>query len=272
MTLEKTKRLLQSNKIVPNKVLGQNFLIEQSLYTKLCESASLNKSDVILDAGAGFGLLACFLAERCKAVVAVEKDPKVVNILRGQTKDLRNITVIEGDVLTTSLPWFNKVISAPPYYLSSNLITWLLQRKFDCAVLILQKEFADRLVATVGSEDYSWLTVVTNHLAEVQLFNAVPRSMFYPPPEVNSIIVRLRPRSNKLFEIKDPAFFERLVKWLFTQRNKKLSKALAPFIRDNCKLSKQEANKLSLSLPYHDKRPREMAPIDFGAVANALSE
>ena len=71
------------------------------------------------------------------------------------------MTVIEGDVLKVALPEFNKVIAAPPYYLSSQLVTWLLERKVDCAVLILQKEFADRLVAPVGSEEYGWLTVVT---------------------------------------------------------------------------------------------------------------
>ena len=272
MTLEKTKRLLQSHKIVPNKFLGQNFLVEKLLYSKLCAYASLDASDIVLDAGAGFGWLACFLAERCKAVVAVEKDPKVVDVLRAETKDSRNVIVVEGDVLTASLPLFNKVIAAPPYYLSSNLITWLLERKIDCAVMILQKEFADRLVATVGSDEYGWLTVVTDHLAEVELLDIVPRSMFYPSPEVDSIIVRLKPRVNTLFEIKDPVFFERLVKWLFTQRNKKLSKALAPFLRDNCKLTRQEADKLSRGLPYHDRRPREMSPKDFGAVANALPE
>jgi 16S rRNA A1518/A1519 N6-dimethyltransferase RsmA/KsgA/DIM1 with predicted DNA glycosylase/AP lyase activity len=94
--------------------------------------------------------------------------------------------------------------------------------------------------------------------------------MFYPSPEEDSIIVSLKPKVNKQFETKDPVLFERLVKWLFTQRNKKLSKAIEPFIRDLFKITKQEANKLSLSLPYYDKRPRNMAPEDFGAVVNAL--
>jgi 16S rRNA (adenine1518-N6/adenine1519-N6)-dimethyltransferase len=270
MSLEKTKRILQSYKITPNKVLGQNFLIEPSLYPKLCIYADLGKSDVVLDAGAGLGWLTHFLAERCKAVVAVEKDPQVVSVLREHTKNSKNITVIEGDVLLTALPMFNKIIAAPPYYLSSSLITWLLERKLDCAILILQIEFAARLVASIGSNEYSWLTVVTNHLADIELLDPIPRSMFYPSPEVDSIIVSLKPKVNKQFETKDPVLFERLVKWLFTQRNKKLSKAIEPFIRDLFKITKQEANKLSLSLPYYDKRPRNMAPEDFGAVVNAL--
>ena len=161
MSLEETKQLLRTHRIVPNKLLGQNFMVEPSLYPKLCTYAALSKADVVLDAGAGFGWLTCFLADKCKAVVAVEKDPQVAAVLREQVKGLDNVTVVEGDVLKVALPEFNKVIAIPPYYLSSHLVIWLLERKVDCAVLILQKEFADRLVAPVGSEEYGWLTVVT---------------------------------------------------------------------------------------------------------------
>ncbi len=270
MSLEETKQLLQNRHITPNKLMGQNFLIEPSLYSKLCRYAALNKEDVVLDAGAGFGWLTCFLADKCKAVVAVEKDPKVAAVLREQTICLSNVTVVEGDVLKTALPEFNKVIAAPPYYLSSQLVTWLLERKVDCVVLILQKEFADRLAAPVGSEDYGWLTVITNQLAEVELFDVVPKAMFFPQPEVDSVILSLKLWRTKTFEIKDPALFLRLIKWLFTQRNKKLAKAISPFIRSNFKLTKQEAEKIALRLPHSDRRVRELQPKDFGAIVNAL--
>ncbi len=133
MSLEETKQLLQKNHIAPNKLMGQNFMVEPSLYSKLCRYAALSKGDVVLDAGAGFGWLTCSLADKCKAVVAVEKDPKIAAVLIEQVKCLSNVTVVEGDVLKMVLPEFNKVIAAPPYYLSSQLVTWLLQRKFDCA-------------------------------------------------------------------------------------------------------------------------------------------
>jgi 16S rRNA (adenine1518-N6/adenine1519-N6)-dimethyltransferase len=270
MSLEETKHLLRTNRIVPNKLMGQNFMIEQSLYPKLLTYAALSKVDAVLDAGAGFGWLTCFLAGKCKSVIAVEKDPHVSIVLREQLKGLGNVTVIEGDVLKSELPEFNKVIAIPPYYLSSNLVMWLLEHKIDCAVLILQKEFADRLVAPVGSEEYGWLTVVTSQGVEVELLDAVPKAMFYPQPEVDSVMVNLKPWSPKPFEIKNAAFFVRMMKWLFTQRNKNLAKALSPFISSNFKLSKQDAEKLALSLPFHDRRVRALFPKDFGAIANAL--
>lgn len=270
MGLEKTKQLLRTYRITPNKLLGQNFMFESSLYAKLCAYASLGASDVVLDVGAGFGFLSRFLADKCEAVFAVEKDPQVTEVLREQVKGISNVTVIEGDVLKVTLPEFNKVIAIPPYCLSSRLIMWLFERRIDCAVLILQKEFAGRLVAAVGGENYGWLTVTTYRHAEVELFDSVPKVMFYPQPEVDSVIVRLKPRSQKSFTVKDEMFFKQMVKWLFTQRNKKLGKALAPFIRSALKLSKIDAEKIALALPFHERRVRELSPKDFGALTNAL--
>jgi 16S rRNA (adenine1518-N6/adenine1519-N6)-dimethyltransferase len=236
----------------------------------LSDYASLDKADVVLDAGAGFGFLTRFLANNCKAVIAVEKDPHVAEVLREQLRGAANVTVIEGDVLKAALPEFNKVVSIPPYYLSSRLVTWLLELKIECAVLILQREFAGRLVAAVGSEDYGWLTVVACHTAEVELLDAVPKSLFYPPSEVDSVIVRLTPWKAAPFEVKDAAFFRRLVQWLFTQRNKKLRNALPPFLKSTLKTSKEDAEKLACAFPFCDKRVRELSPKDFGVLANAL--
>ena len=270
MSLEQIQQLLFTRHISPNKLLGQNFMVEPAFYPKLCSYADLHGSDVVLDAGAGFGLLTHFLSDQCKGVVAVEKDPQLAAVLREEFKDTNNVIVVEGDVLKVQLPPFNKAISAPPYYLSSQLVLWLLEWRVDCAVLIVQKEFAQRLVAPVGSEEYGWLTVVVGQQAEVKLLDDVPKDMFYPQPEVDSVILSLKPLMTKPFEVKDEAIFVRLAKWLFTQRNKKLAKALTPFIRDNFKLSKQDAAKIAGALLFHDKRPRELSPKDFGAIANAL--
>ncbi|MGZ4851201.1 MAG: 16S rRNA (adenine(1518)-N(6)/adenine(1519)-N(6))-dimethyltransferase RsmA [Candidatus Bathyarchaeia archaeon] len=270
MILEETKHLLRAHRISPNKLMGQNFMVEPLLYPKLCIYAEITTADVVLDVGAGFGWLTCFLADKCKSVVAIEKDPHISMVLRERVKSLNNVVVVEGNVLKVALPEFNKVVAIPPYYLSSHLVQWLFERKIDCAVLILQKEFANRLVASYGSEEYSWLTVVTNQTAAVELLDSVPKVMFYPHPEVDSIIVSLKSWRSKPFEIKDQAFFVRMMKWLFTQRNKKLGKAIAPFIKSSFKLSKQDAEKLALSLCYSERRVRELSPKDFGALANVL--
>jgi len=270
MSLSETKSLLRTHRILPNKLLGQNFMVDSSLFPKLMNYVSLGIADVVLDAGAGFGFLTRFLANKCKAVVAVEKDPRVAEVLREQLKELGNVAVLEGDVLRVEVPDFNKVISIPPYYLSSHLVTWLLDRRFECAALVLQQEFGKRLIATVGSEDYGWLAVVTCRNAEVELLDAVPKWMFYPEPEVDSVVVRLKPWATPPFTVKDEVFFRRLVRWLFTERNKKLCNALAPFIRNERKVDKAEAERIASFIPNGDRRVREMSPKDFGAITDAL--
>lgn len=272
MSLDETKFLLRTHRIAPNKLLGQNFMVEPTLYPKLSDYASLNKADVVLDAGAGFGFLTLFLSEKCQHVVAVEKDARVAEVLRERLRVVENVTVIEGDLLKTDLPKFNKVVAIPPYYLSSRLVLWLLERKIDCAVLVLQQEFAERLVAAVGSEAYGWLTVVAWHRAEVELLDAVPKALFYPQPEVDSVIVRLVPWHQAPFKVKDEAFFRQMARWLFTQRNKKVGNALEPFLRSTRKLSKQEATRLVEAVPFRERRVRALSPKDFGELANALAK
>ena len=270
MSLEEIEQLLLAHRISPNKLLGQNFMVDPTFYPKLCSYAELTMSDVVLDAGAGFGFLTRFLSDKCKCIVAVEKDPHVAAVLREKNKGLSNVTVVEGDMLKEKLPQFNKIIAIPPYYLSSHLVLWILNRRIDCAVMILQKEFANRLVASVGNEDYGWLTVFTHLHANINLLDPVPKDKFYPPPEVDSTIISLKPWNTKPFPIRNEALFLPLLKWLFTQRNKKIAKAIAPFIKSNYKLSKQDAEKLALTLPFYDRRARELMPKDFGEIANAL--
>ncbi len=236
----------------------------------MAEYADVGGDDVVLDVGAGFGFLARFLSDKCKAVIAVEKDPRVAEVLRREIHALPNISVVEGDVLKTPLPPFNKVIALPPYYLSTQLVTWLLTRNMACAVMVVQREFAERLTAQVGSEEYGWLTVVANQQVKAELLDLVPKECFYPPPEVDSVILRLKPWSAKPFEVENAAVFVQITKWLFTQRNKKLAKAVAPFLRRQCKMGKKESESLASTLPHLDKRPRELEPKAFGEIADAL--
>lgn len=270
MSLEEIHHLLLSHNLSPNKLLGQHFFVEPAFYPKLAEYAELAASDVVLDVGAGFGFLSRFLYGRCKSVVAVEKDPQVAEVLRSRVKDLGNVSVVEGDVLKTKLLPFNKVIALPPYYLSTQLVTWVLEQQVDCAVLVVQREFARRLIAEVGTEDYGWLTVVVAQQAQAELLDPVPKDCFYPSPEVDSVIIRLKPWSKKSFQPKNPALFMQLTKWLFTERNRKLAKAAAPFLRTHLKMSKQQSEEAASKLPFHDRRPRELEPKDFGAIADAL--
>jgi len=229
--------------------------------------ASLSKEDVVLEIGAGLGALTKTLSSFCQRVVAVESDHRLVEVLKRELANLNNITLVEGDVLKSTIPAFNKVVSNPPFHISSPILFWLLDRDFDCAILTFQKEFAERLVAPVGSKEYSRLTVETYYRAEVQLLEAVSKKAFYPAPNVDAMIVRLKPRKAAPFQLKDEETFHELVRMLFTQRNRKVRNAVVGFLQ---KLDKER--EFADSLLFHEKRVRELAPEDFGALANELTK
>jgi len=246
-------------------------MVDPTLLQRMVAYAELNKDDIALEVGAGFGFLTRLLSEQCKKVIAVEVDPKLAQALCEQVKDSKNIELIEGDILETPVPAFNKVVSTPPYSISSPLLFWILQRQFDLAVLTFQKEFAERLAAPVGSKEYSRLTVAIYYRADVELLDCVPRTVFYPPPDVDSLVVRLKPKLKPPFRVKSEKAFSQLVQSVFTQRNKKLRNAIVSFLLKQG-VVKDEAQKLADSLTFHDKRVRELAPEDFGALTNEILE
>ncbi|MCW4015590.1 MAG: 16S rRNA (adenine(1518)-N(6)/adenine(1519)-N(6))-dimethyltransferase RsmA [Candidatus Bathyarchaeota archaeon] len=266
--VRRTKHLLRLYGFFPKKRLGQNFTADSELLERLVSHACLTKDDVVLEVGAGFGFLTQLLSSGCKKVVAVEVDPPLVSFLRKQLPGLQNVELIEGDILKVSLPQFNKVVSTPPYSISSPLLFRLLENKFDFAVLVLQKEFAERLAAFVGTKDYGRLTVTIYYHAEVELLDYVPRTLFYPPPDVDSMIVRLTPRAPP-FKVDDESLFFELVRTLFTQRNKKVRNALILFLRKR-EITGKDAVNLADSMVYSTKRVRELAPEDFGILTNEL--
>ncbi|MEM3577705.1 MAG: 16S rRNA (adenine(1518)-N(6)/adenine(1519)-N(6))-dimethyltransferase RsmA [Candidatus Bathyarchaeia archaeon] len=269
--LEETKFLLRKYRITPKKRLGQNFMVNQSIFQLMADYASLTENDVALDIGAGLGFLTKFLAEKCKRVLAAEFDAKLVKVLREQLKAYTNVEIVEGDVLKVQVPQFNKVASIPPYNISSHLLHWLFNKGFECAVLVLQREFAHRLGAQIGSEEYCWLTVMTYYNAEVELLEDVPNWMFYPKPEVDSIIVRLKPKKPHPFMVKDERLLQKLTHYLFNRRNRKVRNVISSFIKSASFSTSDKAKNILESFVFCDKRVRELAPEDFGELANALT-
>lgn len=269
--LERTKFLLRRYRILPKKRLGQNFIVESSIFQNLADYASLNPNDVVLDVGAGLGFLTRFLADKCDHVLAVEVDSKLVQCLHEQLRDAYNVKVIKGDVLKVQIPQFNKVVSIPPYSISSQLLRWLFSKDFECAILIFQREFAQRLNAPIGSENYGWLNVVTYYYVETELLDDVPALMFYPPPEVDSIIVRLKPKTPLPFSLKNERLFWQLTRLLFTQRNRKVKNAVFSFVKSKFSRNLENASERISSIPFSGRRVRELAPEDFGVLANVLA-
>ena len=267
---QKAKHLMCAYGIFPKKYLGQNFVVDEQFLQLMSSYASVRRSDVVLEIGAGFGFLTRLLAQKSRKVVAVEADARLVEALQNELSRFDNVELIEGSILKVAIPPFGKVVSNPPFSISSPLLFWLLKRTFQCAVLTFQKEFAERLDAPVGSKDYGRLAVFTSYRFEVEALDNVPKDAFYPPPDVDVVIVRLKPKRLVPFKVEDEEVFDEVVQTLFTQRNRKVRNAVLPFLRKHG-LKDIAAVKKADVLPFHNKRVRDLAPEDFGVLATELS-
>lgn len=217
--------------ISPRKSLGQHFLVDAHAREKLVRYADIQAGDTVLEVGAGIGFLTADLLRFAKKVVAIEKDPTLAEILKRRLGRFRKLHIIVGDALEVKLPAFDRLASTPPYQISSKLLLRIAIRKFTKAVLTLQDEFARRLVAEPGTEDYGRITVMTRHRVNVQLRDLISRNAFFPQPRVNSRIVEIQPRKDLTrHRVADERVFKHLVRGLFTQRRRVLRGALKHYL------------------------------------------
>ncbi len=203
------------------KLLGQYFIVDESIFERECRYASLSRNDVVLEIGAGDGRLTRVISKYAKKVIAVEKDPALVELAEYNTGN--NVEIIHGDALEIKFPEFNKIVSNIPYSISSKILEKIFKYKWETAVFTFQKEFALRFFAKPGEKNYSRLTVLVNYYSEPELLEIVSKGKFYPRPKVDSAIVRLK-RKNVT---EPPEEFWKMVKILFTHKKKLIKNAFS---------------------------------------------
>jgi 16S rRNA (adenine1518-N6/adenine1519-N6)-dimethyltransferase len=249
------------------KKLGQHFILNTEILSKLVEYAEINSKDIVLEVGAGLGNLTALIAEKAGKVIAVEKDLRFTKVLKERFRKNSNVEIVEGDILKIglNLPYFNKIIGNIPYYISSKFILLMLKLKFNLAVLTLQKEFAERLIAQPGTKEYGRITIAVNRKMHVEILETLPKTMFIPKPKVDSSIVRFKPKNVKT-QVNEE-FFEEFVKNLFTQKRKKLSKVLLKFLTNYG----EEGKKIFYALHIPEKRVYELSIEELEALSNQIT-
>ncbi len=228
----KAAAVLRRYDIRPRKGLGQNFLVSEGVRQQILEAASLRPGEWVLEIGPGLGALTERLAESAAGVVAVEFDSRLMPILAEILAGRMNVKLIEGDILEIDL---SSLLPAPgyvvvaniPYNITSALIRKLMEAEQAASriVLTIQREVAERIVAPAGK--MSLLALSVQLYGEPRLVGVIPGGAFYPPPEVDSAILRvdMRPMDPQLGEHL-PALFA-LARAGFGQRRKMLRNALA---------------------------------------------
>lgn len=247
-----------ANLPVPKKSLGQHWLTDQASLEAMCQAASVDYNDVVLEIGPGTGSLTRLLIQRAKQVIAVEFDQKLAAELP-QIVQANNLQIVNQDILSfdfSELPPSYKVVANIPYYLTSNLIRVLSETSNPprIATLLVQKEVARRVAAQPG--DMSILSVTAQFYWQVSLGQMVPARLFTPPPKVDSQILVLKRRKSVLLPDVDPKAFFRIVKAGFAQKRKTLLNTLSSGLQ----LSRETVNEIC-----------SQAKIDAGRRAQSLS-
>ena len=240
--------------------LGQHFLKNTAIARREIAYAELTDKDVVLEIGPGKGVLTQLLAQKAKQVIAVELDENLYRLLK--TTISSNVLLIHADVLhlnLAELPKFNKVVSNLPFQISSPFIFKLLESHFEKAVLIVQKDFAERMVACAGSKHYSRLSVTLYYKSTCRILELVSKNNFSPVPKVDACIVEIIPRSKPPFYVDDEQFFYTILQQLFAHRRKKIRNCLQGLLP------------VSDEIPFLDNRVEQLTPDKIAELVNRLN-
>ena len=232
------KILLAAHKIHPKKQLGQNFIVDPAFTEMIVNRAGILPEDIILEIGAGLGALTIPLARRAKKVFAVEKDRQIIPILNMEVlvRGLKNISIIEKDILSVDIKALVEnmggkivVMGNLPYNISSQILVQLIRSRegISRAVLMFQKELAQRITAETGCKDYGRLTVMLRYCSDIKKLVDAKASLFFPKPKVDSQILEIKFKKEIDHKAADEPFLFKVIKAGFGNRRKTLKNALA---------------------------------------------
>jgi len=231
------KDILNRFNIRLNKDLGQHFLADTNLLNKIADTASLTKHDLVLEIGTGLGTLTKALAAKAGFVITVEIDKKMIEPAKEYLKGIHNIEILNQDILKLHIEkalskhkQFEhlKVVANVPYYISTPIITNLLEGKirFELIIMTIQKEFAERIVSDPGRKQYSSFSIFVNFYTKPKKMFDIPASAFIPMPAVGSSVIRLEVLDKPSVDVKDRKLFFRIVRGAFAQRRKMLKNTI----------------------------------------------
>ena len=266
--------LLRRFGLRPKKSLGQNFLIDETALAKITAAADLTASDTVLEIGPGLGSLTRHLASAARRVVAVELDEAMLPALRHTLQSYANVEIVHSDILKyaltasqSGLPPGYKVVANIPYYITSALVRHLLEADVRPSLLVLtvQREVAERICASPG--DMSLLAVSVQFYSAPRLVARIPAGAFYPPPEVDSAVLKLDVFTQPAVAVADTDHFFQVVKAGFSQKRKQLRNSVSAGLR----LESRHVDELLMRAGIDPKRRAETLTLEeWGALAKVV--
>ncbi len=246
----KVKDILKSRGLSSQKRLSQCFLNSESIVDKIIQSADLYSEDVVIEIGTGLGILTNGLAKVVSRVISFEKDAALVESLPKEMKSDPKIEVICHDFMSYDLMTLRdlhkkiKIVANLPYHLSTEIMFKLFEHRdwIESMTLMFQKEVAERIVAKPNTKSYGTLSVLSQLYSDPKLSFHVPRSCFYPQPNVDSAVVHFMMKKDIHMTLSEENLFKKIVRAGFGQRRKMIKKSLEKI------LTKQQINMLKLDV------------------------
>ncbi|HPA14805.1 MAG TPA: 16S rRNA (adenine(1518)-N(6)/adenine(1519)-N(6))-dimethyltransferase RsmA [Desulfobacterales bacterium] len=273
--------LLEAWNIRAKKQLGQHFLIDPSTAGMITKRAGVMQDDIVLEIGSGLGALTVPIAGIAKKVYAVEKDWRIIPLLKNEllANDLHNVILIEQDILRLDIKKLAEaegrkilVTGNLPYNISSQVLVRLIRsRDAVCrAVLMFQKELAQRIIAPPGSRDYGRLSVMLGYCAEIKRLAEIKALLFFPKPKVDSEVLEIKFRTVLENPATDEAFFFRVIRAAFGKRRKTLKNALSG---SELEIDSETVREAFITVGIDPSRRAETLTVsEFVALSNRLNE
>lgn len=260
------------------KSLGQNFLIDDNIVDKIVAGAGIGPGDKIIEVGPGIGTLTREMASRAQNLMAVEIDKNLIPILEDTLGDYDNVKIVNEDIIKADIRGLIdenlsggpvKLVANLPYYITTPIIMRFLEENINVTdiVVMVQKEVAERMNAQPGGKDFGALSVAVQYYCDTEIVAKVPRHLFVPQPNVDSIVIALRVRPERKYKVDDEGLYFKVVKAAFGQRRKTLLNSISSMgnlAKDQVKEALEEAG-------IDPKRRGETLSLDeFAILSNVI--
>ena len=280
--LEETRFIMKKYNIRANKNLGQNFLINEEVVKNIVGCSNIEKEDLVIEIGPGLGTLTKYLLEKAGKVICIELDTKMLQILEDRFSLYDNFKLINNDVLKVDLKNIIekekeegkiknvKIVANLPYYITTPIIMKLLEEELELEsiTVMIQKEVADRLIATPGEKNTGAITYSVYYYADSEAIIEVPNSSFIPEPEVTSKVIKLNIRKEPAVKPKDKEKMFKIIKYAFMQKRKTLLNSLT---NNGVFKNKTQGTEILNSLGIKENvRPEELTLEQFEKISNIL--
>ncbi|WP_034551490.1 16S rRNA (adenine(1518)-N(6)/adenine(1519)-N(6))-dimethyltransferase RsmA [Carnobacterium funditum] len=278
----RTKEILKKHGFSVKKSLGQNFIIDSNILTKIVQTAELTKQTNVVEVGPGIGALTEHLARASKEVIAFEIDDRLLPVLDDTLSPYDNVTIINKDVLQANLKEILAekidlseplmVVANLPYYITTPIIMYFLESniRIDTLVIMMQKEVAERVTSAPGSKAYGSLSIAVQYYMAAEIAFIVPKTVFVPQPNVDSAIIKLTRRETPAVEVLNEKIFFEVVRAAFVQRRKTLWNNLAGRYGKNESVKEKLIEALEYAGIDSKRRGETLSLTEFGKLADGI--